>query len=821
MKFLFYFSLILIFSYNGYSQNNSIFGYVLDENTKLPISGAKITIVNQNKGTFSTKNGFFKLPITSNEVNIRVSSLGFISKEINININSETFIYLLPNPVYVGNIDVVANISAEEIIKRTIQNKITNKSKLKTFTGMLYSKFFYNIDDAEIESTGNEGSTSQINMTFGESDENNPKNLSIMETISRNSIDYQKNIKHSIILKKRQTANVNPNNNLLSLSNFIDFYDDEVNIINTSILSPINKNALEYYKFKIVNKFMTDNRYIYIIEVIPNSRVHPLFKGTIKIVENTYNLIEVELEPSEYTPIKFLSNLSIKQSFNESVDKIWYPAYLELKTDFDLKLLQGIADISSKALLTSIYYDVVLNQPLSDTVYNNNKYFNKQSIDLFGNIINVDKDADSSDSKYWNDNTLIQQSDSEKEIYLKIDSIKSLEKNKNASNSIIDTNKKTTTTSFFNVEILPYYNFNRVSSHSLGLFPKINLDKIYLSIDGLIYYSFGQKNWYGKGKLIIPIFKNDFKFNINSTIYSEITKNGNYNEFPLILNSLKSLLFHNDYYDYSQKDGWSAGINIKYTDIDLNINYINERNFDINKSTNRSLFCNNNWRENPTINQGNFEIIETKIIYNDFNFENLTDLNKISVALQLMNGKNNSSKRFLYLYGNIRTNWLISSTSVSTIALNLLVEGGKHFEDFVPIQHSFYHRTHTIQIYPIGQYLSAKTGEIAGKEFYSINGELDLSDYWWRILGLPMIDSKGLNLLLTGGYTKYDGSVGFYKTTYDDYYGEIGFAFAKLPVFISDLVNWRFDARWGIGPIASGNFGVSISLTSNIDFNLK
>ncbi|MFV0441915.1 MAG: DUF5686 family protein, partial [Lachnospirales bacterium] len=63
----------------------------------------------------------------------------------------------------------------------------------------------------------------------------------------------------------------------------------------TSIVSPMNRNALRTYNFKLIGTFYDQDRLINQIQVTPKVKGKNKFSGTINIVDKYWNIHSVDL----------------------------------------------------------------------------------------------------------------------------------------------------------------------------------------------------------------------------------------------------------------------------------------------------------------------------------------------------------------------------------------------------------------------------------------------------------------------------------------------------------------------------------------------
>lgn len=782
-------AIISIFSSLHSEQPKSITGKVFDIDTKEPIAGATIRIVGTNKGSYSSSRGMFKLPEAGTNKQIKVSSLGYNSKIIEFPNSEDTlFVTLIPSSVKKSDVTVTGEITADEVIKRAIERKNDNLSKMETFSGRLYSKMSLQLG-GNIFATGNprKGSVS-MSASFGGKVPAG-YDMFLLETFSDVWHDTKKNVRKTEILQRRQTANIQPNDNIMAISNFISFYNDELKFLNTTFETPLSQNAFSYYDFKLVDKDVLDDRFVYIIQVTPTTKLYPAFTGFLKIVEGTYNIVEAQLSPSESSAITFVENLKINQKYTESIEKIWYPSYLNITAQAKIDVIKGMLNFNADINATSIYSDVVINKPLPDSIYTQER---KRSI-------TVNEKADSAKPEFWEKNSMRELTQKEESIYKRIDSLI-------VRDSIQQVSKS------FSFDYPPYFSFNRVGAISGGLSANFNFTDF--SLDNTAYYSFGQKRLYGKTSLDIDVIKSrHFDLNVTASAFSVIKTISQDKSYPEIVNTVFSGLFHFDYYDYMRVDGWNINLSARTGQFKFNGGIDFFRNFSLNKTTNNNIYSTVFWRENPKIEDGDFRVANLGISFGSVSFMLPSTSIDMEFKADAQLGQKVNSSTFYNANGSATLSIPLFETGYGPVILGLTGLGGLS-SDYMPAQYQFRMESNMLFINKTGCFFSANPGVYGGREFYSGHVQLNINDIWWRFLGLPTYEGRGLNLIFAGSYGRYfSKGTSIYRETGKYHYSEIGFGLSRIPTFISNVAFLSFDARWGVGPIASGKFGWGLSVS--------
>jgi hypothetical protein len=770
------------------AQDMTVVGRVFGKATGDAIPGASIRIPNTNKGTYSSGKGFFRIRCDKNIRELKVSSLGYESKTVEIGQSDTLFIYLNESSVQKKNITVTGNIEPNEVIRRAIEKKNDNLGKLKTFKGTLYSKLNIGLDGNLIASGGS-NSISIGASTGGSSDQ---YKLFLLETFSETYVDYQNKKSSSKILQRRQTANIAPNDNIMAVGNFISFYDNEVNIIRTRIQSPLSDDALDYYDYEILEKEQLDGKYVYVIKVIPNSRIFPSFDGVIKVLEGDYNLVEAKLKPSESTAITFIEDMIINQRYSESTEKIWYPSYLEISGKAAVDVVKGILDLKVDVTATSIYSDVQINVALDDSLFDDGRR----------RKVTVASDADSTKIEFWENNALREITAEEEAIYRKVDSLFTED------TSIVDREPKSIDWSW-----MPYYDYNRVSALTPGL--TLGLDIYGIELEGTGAWSFGLKNILWDVQLTKEFkFSRNVRLIIGASLFSNVESLSLDRSYSRLVNSVFASLLHFDYYDYYKSEGLKIFAEGDHGLFEYSGGIEFTESTSLKKTTNRSFFSKKEWRENPEIENGSHVMGYLRGSIGSVNYFVPTDKFENMIEFSTIFGyESNKDEYFYSALGKYKTSIPIFETGYTPVKLNLTFEGGLS-SDNVPVQYLHRMQSSMLFISKPGNIISTEPAIFGGREYYLGHISLNFTDIWWRFLGLPLFEGRGLNLNLVGSYGKFFAKgESVYLETGKHHYSEVGFGLTRIPTFISNVVYLSFDARWGIGPIAGGNFGWAVSIS--------
>lgn len=750
-----------------------ITGRVIDAETGQPISGASIiTTANRKKGTYSFGNGTFRLPLAAGEHELRVSSVGYQSLTQTVATGDRNIITFKLNSTSVRGREIVvrADLSAEQIVRRAIARRDHYRDSLRTFQGLIYSKLVVEIE-------GN---------AFGQLKDED-RGIA-METFSQ-SWYHREHGPRLTVIQRRQTANIPASNNLLALGNFFSFYDDELPLLNARVPTPMNESTLGRYNFAVTGKSTFGDAGVYIITVTPNSRTLPTFSGTIKILEGTFDLLEVDLKPSQSTAITFVKDLRLVQKFERFSDDVWQPTYLVVSGKMQVDIVQGIASLRPDFSITSIVSEATLNGPIPDSVFAEQR------------IITAAPDADSARSEFWENNALSELSPKEREIYRRTDSLVAL--------TTTDLEKAA-----FSWDISPLVDFNRVAS----IMPRLNASARFgpFTAESEAAYSFKQKKPFGNLELQADLL--DGAVTVEGRLFSEIAATTNDRGYGRVINTITAALLHRDYNDYMRHDGWSIGAAASAFGLTARGQFGISQQFLLSNTTDQSLFLERPFRPNPAIVEGSYRMVRGSVAWG--NPDPVISISSspssdLDARISGFSGtESRSGKGVEGVEAGMRLELATIPTGYTPMFLRIGAYAGVG-SDSLPTQYQFRMPTSNSIIGTPRGFYSAPVGQFGGTEYLELYAEHDFGDFFWRWVGLPTYEGRGLELMLTGaaGRFRQQASSG-YRPTGDQWYTELGFAVGKIPTFISNVIFLRLDARWGVGPLGSGKFGAVVGISS-------
>jgi hypothetical protein len=748
-------------------------GTVVDAETRAPIGGAVVRVTDENKRTYTSSAGRFRIPVAPGAHKVTASSIGYRDSIFTITPGSgPVTLALHASSIVMPGVEVTAGLSADQIIQRAIARKQENVEKAKTVQGLLYSKVQYEV-------TGN---------AFGRiKDEDR---LAIIETFSR--AYYSDRGPRLKVIQRRQTANIPSDGNLVALGNFISFYEDNITFVSTTIPSPLNPSTLSRYDFSLRERTSLGGQTVYVIDVKPATTVFPTFEGTIRIVADSYNLIDVDLRPSSSTAISFISDLRFRQKFEKFQDDIWQPTYLQVTGRGNFEIVRGIAEVHADVTATSTFTELQVNAPIPDSVYADQR------------IISAAPGADSARPEFWEKNALSELTPEEQGVYKRVDSLVAAS----------DTTGERGGGGRFSLS--PMISFNRVGSISAGLNVGTRLGP--LDLEGMGGYSFGLRRPIGEASARIDILQGDPNLSIGGRLFSLLGTNSSDRSVPDLFNSAVAALVHRDYYDYYRKDGWGADLRFGLGALSAGLSLEMANHFSQTNTTSRSIFLHRAFRPNPPVIGGHYRTLTGTLGWGPG--ENAIVLSNdasasIAGGVSLQYGEEGSrGTSFRSAEGNLRLSLPTFPTGYLPMTLDMVSLAGIG-SDNLPIEYQFRMRTSVSVLGRLGALYSAPVGLYGGTRYVTVAADHNFSDILWRAIGLPTYFGRGPELLISGAAGYFENGAGTgYLPTGGQWYGEVGFGVGKIPTFVGNLIYLSFDTRWGVGPLASGKWGMVIGLST-------
>jgi hypothetical protein len=740
---------------------NTITGIVLDASNSKPLPAATIRVAGpSNKGTVTNEHGRFQLSLPTGDYALIVSYLGYRSDTLRVSESAsrELRSMLQPEAIRMAEVVVTDEDPAVEIIRRAIESKPKWMGALKTFQCEAYSRLTIDVDTAIGAIT-----ESYITLYWRAND-------SLRE----------------VVHQKRQTKNLRMGEIVSRIDQVTNFNDDTITTGGFKFIGPTSPDAFSFYDYRLIRTRSMDGMDVYDIEVIPLSRLRPLFRGTISIAERSYAVIGVDFQPNEAYAIPFVTDVSFHylQQFRLYENRFWMPVDYRVQGKLNVSLM-GIALLKFSVVRYVVMSDYTINPTFADSVAMLPRF-------------TVAPEASVFDSTYWAEHPLLPLNVDEELAYKQLDTNATLEKQ-------IEEQAKALKSIGMGLTGLSYVDlrFNRVE----GLFAggKFDLDSVTnsLALRGGLGYGFDDKRWKpsaGATYYITP----QRSIGVGGDVYRKLDNRpdeGYYDNFQILLGTLFS---KDDYRDYFLSRGWHGFVEGNFLrhmgapDVWMQLGYTNEEETSLKKITEYSFFNRDRtYRINPQVLDGTLRALTFNAEYGNttqYFFSNPYFTAHTAVEYSSKNLLK-SDFGFTRISGGFKTKFpsynlnLIFNPTMSINFNGGILTGTRLPQRLFNLESSYYGSAW------FGSLRAARVKEFSGDRFVMLNIEHNFRRVPFLATGIPYLYKSNLELIVFGSVAQSwltpSALAGppFFNTTKGWYY-EGGLSISR----ILDIL--RFDLTW-------------------------
>ena len=761
--------LMLVATSGGFSQTYTVSGIVRDSSNNEALVAANIRIDGTSKGTITNAEGQYRLSLGVGSYTLVYSFIGYKTDSVHVVVdrNLQRDVFLAPTPILFSEVVVTDEDPAHRIMRQVIENKHRWVEALKSYTFEAFTRQVLHRDTAI---------------------------ASISESYTTGYWQRGDTLRE-VIKQVRKTANLQAQFGATAVGGIVNFYDDEVRIGGFRFVGPTAADAFSYYDFRLQQTREQDGIELYIIEMIPKSRLVPLFRGTISIAGDSYAVAGVEVTPNEAFSIPFVNNFEYRyaQQFVLYDRQFWMPVDIRINGWFTVSLVGftlpriGIDQVSS-------IYDYSINVTVPDTIFRKPRRI-------------VTKESEKFDSTFWAQHEVLPLTAEEQQAYVTLDSTQTLEKQFRPSGALVVLND-------ISESALKYIDlrFNRVEGLFLG--GEADLDSLTTTVRtwGSLGYGLSDKRW--KYRAGLEYFLDSLRhWSVGAEYYRGIDHFPDEGNLSTGTVTLASLLSKDDDHDYFYSRGWKLFAAAKpFSLVSLQLTYRQEHHETAFQRSNYSFFSRtDSYRPNPEVTEGNLRSLSLSIrIGPQSNIpQQLLSQNFVEVEVEHSTPswfKSDFDFTRLLLRGevNIQT---YAKRLFSAPTLYARLAAGAVLRS-TPPQRMFALETQTSGFAPFGTLHTAYPREFVGDRFVMLSLEHNFRNTPFLALDIPFLYKNSIELLVYGSAAqtwKSNRSPDIPGRTTDGWYYEAGIGFGR----IFGLFRFDFTQRLSGAPATFFTLGIS------------
>jgi len=291
-------------------------GTVLDTLSGQPVSLAIVRVAGGGSAV-TDDGGRFRIEALPGPARLEVRRIGYRPATVEVSgPDTALVLYLTPVPVGVAGITVSpVEDPAIEVMRRVIAHKRNVLARLHDYRYAADVKFVVRNLGVPADSPA-----------------------SILVVTESRTTAYWERPGHyqETIVARRQTGNLDPDRNLVSVGEIVNFARDRIDLRKYSIVSPIADDALDHYDYRMLDTTTSARGRVFTIAIIPRTEASPLFAGVLTVMDSTYDVLSIDVGANRALRFTFVSNLRYHQELADQGGGRWMPREIRLSGEIHL-----------------------------------------------------------------------------------------------------------------------------------------------------------------------------------------------------------------------------------------------------------------------------------------------------------------------------------------------------------------------------------------------------------------------------------------------------------------------------------------------------
>ncbi|MBL7942294.1 MAG: carboxypeptidase-like regulatory domain-containing protein [Flavobacteriales bacterium] len=402
------------------AQKTIVYGKVTDASTGEALPFVTLIFTGTKTGTSTDIDGQYRLETYYASDSLRAQVLGYKVMTLPVKMDREQQIDFPLEALGTDLPEVVVRPKdgpnpAIEIVKHVLKNKkINNREKLDAYEMEAYNKVEFDLNNIT-EKFQQRKIFKPFAFVFENVDTTQEKPyLPVFMTESLSDFYYRRDPKsEKEIIKATKVSGVENESVQQFLGDMyqnVNIYDNNIVAFEKSFVSPISAFCLAFYDYDILDSVWIDDKWCFHLQFFPRRKQELLFFGEMWVNDTTYAIKKVDATIAEGANINWIKSFKVNQEYDEVEHEVWMLVRDELLVDFNLSDKQ----MGVYGRKTSTYRNFVINLPRGDG--------------FFGGIsdVLVNEDAGYQSEEFWDKARHIELTDSEKQIYHMVDTLKNI-----------------------------------------------------------------------------------------------------------------------------------------------------------------------------------------------------------------------------------------------------------------------------------------------------------------------------------------------------------------------------------------------------------
>ncbi|WP_291862731.1 DUF5686 and carboxypeptidase-like regulatory domain-containing protein [Marinilabilia sp.] len=316
-------------------------GVVLDKDSREPVPFANISVKGTLQGTTADINGAFSLPAPQQDT-LLFSSVGYYPEQKIIREfpDNRLTIYLTQNMQYLDEVTVKPEVERAVVLFKQFQKKkIFNQQQIENtdnYKTLSTTNVYIAVDTAS-NITGFIDNFKELTIS---GDDKNIRFTPVYlaengEIVSGDSTQTVYNKKDGIFPRINQAIETYILRNVVVN---LDFYDEYINILNRSFLSPLAENALSRYNLYLNDSStVNDDKYFH-FSFAPKNRLDQLFSGSFTIEDKSFALTSMEVNIPKESNLNFVKGFRGHVLFQKTPEGEWFYREQDVRINMSLAI---------------------------------------------------------------------------------------------------------------------------------------------------------------------------------------------------------------------------------------------------------------------------------------------------------------------------------------------------------------------------------------------------------------------------------------------------------------------------------------------------